>query len=1813
MSVKDQSKKQGKSSQKTVAPFEPTKQQIDTSNVQNDKDSPLDSIAVYFQSKDPLKHFETQIKSPTLSSKIISTITEFLLEPIRAYKAKHQTEVQKSGVLAEPIELQSKWNENLLENIAKTMAVQKKRAELRYEAIKLIQCVLLSRGNKPLGQISSILPTAYRLLQTSLLGNTGLQNFNKRNFVIMGNISSAPRDLQLKIKSAFNKILTYVFKKIAQAAKACTKAVEKEKVPLYLDLVINMSWLQGKVNCFDVNEVCSPHILSVLAELSGIISTKLPFPFPEDNKLERCIRNIAAMLFYYIAAIIGYNSSELNHTVLESVVGLLYGELEGQFIPHKPKIIVKPYTDEYTKQRQKDVDYDSKNDLQVQSPIDFLELSLPFEFNHPVHPETLKQLEKLWCTISNDDREYSMGSYINYLSRVASTDKMRSHFANTAWVGLLLRIAGTDPEYCLPRCISIRTRISALNLLSNILTEHPKEKNAEKGKIIDVLFNQMSLCQFAQPVFHITKGDTPATSTQSDTHKYIFENICANNSCKIEGDNIKKTAIGDTYLFMNYQLDTGNYLWKIKLTNSDSANNSVFIGVACKPLQDTDIKSTQSCWTVDTFSGSLFHDGQLPELFSPCVTGDTIRCHFDSATKKLYLAKNSDPLEEVFQHITLTNLFPFISFNNKSVTSSVEFLGFETCSEMTVPHRHTLDLIRSELSHSYTPTPLLDERLSIGEGFTRLIRKLMHVECWRNPIQKCCNERLKLMDHVVQSLVHRNITGHIEVHRLCFQIWPVLSLLANTAPVFTVGGSVYHTEDDIFDAISLTEYKQPLVYYQTGTKSQIPVSLPTDKVEPVPLPKLAGFDWEQIGPTTLLNLAHLSGLWDDEEMNVLTAGAPFLSRGYAKHLLDGQVYREDNSTIPISVTASLEWRQFLMWQIQTMALRTLQAVLMQDRFLHLLIYHPISINQDTVIEDQGDIAHAVQQIMRHLVSRSTSPAPLSPAVSIGCLESVQRSLTSHGMLKLYLDCADAIIGSDKANETELAIAAIPNPPPDLPLIYHPPNAPPPLPPKTKRPSPRPVTPVQTRPQSPPPAYTESLLEMGFTNQQVNRARRKLKPSSNESIENQTSTMVMWLLEHANEDDSGGETGTPPPLPPRDEPLLFPLTLEQTLAQSGGSYPPRQYSTPATDPIVLATDIPPKSESDKVLEGLFPDFSRTDFSSPKNQGTQNEKKDLLSGPDPTSFIRDIYRNIPDIAGELLENCKRLLLHSNQVILSSQSELKQVLFSSEDCLGADAIKSNQITQEKENVFLQTDTRLQNKCSHLSTLDEYINAVERITNSIKTQIARQLILHAFSSLSLKPDDFMFGIVNLGTQDLNVLLRLLRLSYTHRFGSYNSELDDSVCISSAIKQVLSRDPESLARTLQICTRDIMATAVKATHTPESYFLDTHTNISDSTVFATIHFPVTKLLVEIVIDVYNSTDNRSNGTAEATLYSMENLVNALSACEFSKNLSSEDKQWSTEQLVKLLVTSKGRRQHSTIEPEVIIVDAMMESRGHDKQVMNSVWCEKTAQLLSISKDNTIKIWKNKVGTEELTVSSTLQFTSNELDEISLQPADNQEAPKPIPSTVLPYIAIDQTGEYIAASRDYTLNVWYTGYVNNNKINAIKELGKLITYTSYIPADMSTTTKIQSIEYIPSLLIGCIDGSILSADIKLDRTGDGKLNLEVKELDNMMLPDNGAVVKMIFDESGHTLALGSSKGSVTIFTQINTNGEYERIKTLVLHESVIQILQFNPSGTLLATLAEGEAVKGRIWRPERRVNVCGQVDRWAGKLVNRWIDEIDWF
>ena len=50
-------------------------------------------------------------------------------------------------------------------------------------------------------------------------------------------------------------------------------------------------------------------------------------------------------------------------------------------------------------------------------------------------------------------------------------------------------------------------------------------------------------------------------------------------------------------------------------------------------------------------------------------------------------------------------------------------------------------------------------------------------------------------------------------------------------------------------------------------------------------------------------------------------------------------------------------------------------------------------------------------------------------------------------------------------------------------------------------------------------------------------------------------------------------------------------------------------------------------------------------------------------------------------------------------------------------------------------------------------------------------------------------------------------------------------------------------------------------------------------------------------------------------MYGVVGLADALSACEFSEKLSGDDKQWVTEQIVKLLIIPKEYTPHYVVKP----------------------------------------------------------------------------------------------------------------------------------------------------------------------------------------------------------------------------------------------------------------------------------------------------------
>ena len=73
------------------------------------------------------------------------------------------------------------------------------------------------------------------------------------------------------------------------------------------------------------------------------------------------------------------------------------------------------------------------------------------------------------------------------------------------------------------------------------------------------------------------------------------------------------------------------------------------------------------------------------------------------------------------------------------------------------------------------------------------------------------------------------------------------------------------------------------------------------------------------------------------------------------------------------------------------------------------------------------------------------------------------------------------------------------------------------------------------------------------------------------------------------------------------------------------------------------------------------------------------------------------------------------------------------------------------------------------------------------------------------------------------------------------------------------------------------------------------------------------------------------------------------------------------------------------------------------------------------AKDDTIKIWKSSNDAGELSVSSTLEFKSQDTD-IPLPDGLNKDTPTPVPSSALPYIAIDVSTVTVVQPENDTLN-----------------------------------------------------------------------------------------------------------------------------------------------------------------------------------------------
>lgn len=237
------------------------------------------------------------------------------------------------------------------------------------------------------------------------------------------------------------------------------------------------------------------------------------------------------------------------------------------------------------------------------------------------------------------------------------------------------------------------------------------------------------------------------------------------------------------------------------------------------------------------------------------------------------------------------------------------------------------------------------------------------------------------------------------------------------------------------------------------------------------------------------------------------------------------------------------------------------------------------------------------------------------------------------------------------------------------------------------------------------------------------------------------------------------------------------------------------------------------------------------------------------------------------------------------------------------------------------------LMGQVQKLKSVEESLMALERVTGSAQTLVARQVTMMVIGSVYTNTSkSFLASLKSLDLLDIQLLVRLLRLVHAGRIDGTSSDsfaiqTPLSVtpvwaleCLSSAITTaVMDEGPSAGAQLVQSCSRDLLAAAVggveliqqtgrrrrnKRQQQGRSPYADD--SKCDVSVLANPNFEVSRRLVQTLaqstVKLITSSSKHGGGIVQ--------MMDALAACLFSSKLEAEHRFWALEQLVKVFAST---------------------------------------------------------------------------------------------------------------------------------------------------------------------------------------------------------------------------------------------------------------------------------------------------------------------
>ncbi|XP_069694063.1 probable E3 ubiquitin-protein ligase HERC1 isoform X1 [Periplaneta americana] len=524
-------------------------------------------------------------------------------------------------------------------------------------------------------------------------------------------VRAAPQSLQLHIRCSVHQIYSLL---ISSLAKGQTDTQHHTGSTQQLQ-ILTVFALSVRYQPADITLAVSCGLLPILASMC---SSPVYLTSPCELQARPPVLSLASMrLLHILAMSCGMYAHRLDIAVIECVVSLIHSQLEHILVSTQP------------------------TSTSVDGNVDGE--SGGTGSGNCVSKRELRAAER------------SLGDFLVFVRRIASSRVLRKLLAGREWTNTLLMILGqqtSGDDTSLPRIQALRPRLLAIQLLASVLPSlDPTTSTEHREQVVRELF-----CQLAANMWTIPQAvaERQALIKQRELQKKLYQlnspgdiwldsEQCEENvpvqemgfdpekclCCAVEGNQTLVHGPGGRgYGLGNTGITSGCYQWKFLIVKENKGNEGTCVGVARFPIKDYSHRTTTDMWLYRAYSGNLYHNGELPLCLPSFTQGDYITVVLDLDARTVSFGKNGDEPRLAFEDVDAAELYPCVMFYSTNPGEKVKMTDMQvrgTPRDMLPGDPHC------------APLPAV-----LAEAYISLLRKLSATDTWSRQVNDCLVERL---------------------------------------------------------------------------------------------------------------------------------------------------------------------------------------------------------------------------------------------------------------------------------------------------------------------------------------------------------------------------------------------------------------------------------------------------------------------------------------------------------------------------------------------------------------------------------------------------------------------------------------------------------------------------------------------------------------------------------------------------------------------------------------------------------------------------------------------------------------------------------------------------------------------------------------------------------------------------------------------------------------------------------------------------------------------------------------------------------------